>query len=44
MVLGRLAPRGHAMMILGIDEFITPTTRKELEQFPDIINIQAVSL
>ena len=44
MVLGRLAPRGHAMMILGIDEFIPSTAREELEKFPGITNVRAVSL
>lgn len=44
MEVGRLAPRGRAMMVLGLDDPMPPSVQAEIAAVPDIYNVRLVSL
>lgn len=44
MHVGRLRPRGHALMILALDEFLPEEKRQQMLSIPDIYSAQLVKL
>jgi D-3-phosphoglycerate dehydrogenase len=44
MEVGRQAPRGRAMMVLGLDDSMPPSVQAEIAAVPDIYNVRLVSL
>ena len=44
MDVGRLNPRGMAMMVIGLDDPVPPAVLEEIKALPQIINARLVSL
>ncbi|MEK7281007.1 MAG: phosphoglycerate dehydrogenase [Chloroflexota bacterium] len=44
MILGRLKPRGQALLVLGLDEPLTEVQRQEVLSLPDIQTVKIVKL
>lgn len=44
MAVGRLAPRGEALMVLGIDEPVGPDLARQLLNVPDIYTVRTVTI
>lgn len=44
MEVGRLSPRGRAMMVLGLDDPVPPQVLKEIQSLPDIHSARLVQL
>jgi len=42
--VGRLKPRGQALMILGLDELLPEEQRQKLLTIPDVYNAKQVKL
>ncbi len=44
MKVGRLSPRGRAMMVLGIDEVVSPQVLDEIQSLPQVYSARLVEL
>jgi D-3-phosphoglycerate dehydrogenase len=44
MGVGRLQPRGEALMVLTLDECVSPEARAEIEALPDVYATQSLEL
>jgi D-3-phosphoglycerate dehydrogenase len=44
MKVGRLSPRGHAMMVLGLDDPVPPAVMREIQDLPHVNSAQLVEL
>jgi len=44
MDVGRLNPRGMAMMVIGLDDPVPPPVLEEIKALPQIINARLVTL
>ena len=44
MEVGRLNPRGMAMMVIGLDDPVPPPVLEEIKALPQIINARLVTL
>lgn len=44
MKVGRLSPRGRAMMVLGVDEIVSPEALQEIQSLPQVYSARLVEL
>lgn len=44
MKVGRLSPRGRAMMVLGVDELVSPEVLEEIQSLPQVYSARLVEL